>query len=566
MDPLRPSSRASVRARSPGSGADSDSDASPSRRVRPRTAHPGTGPAGFPPPRSAAGESAASTDANSPTRPPRAAVPLHRSPHSAHPAAPSAADTAASSSAGPGTGSPAREAPGLSAWALEAPGRLEQELAALGLQGPPSRAHFLALVLLAAQRPDLESRIQKATTALSLHQGTGPEVEAVLRPLWLTLQLVGPAGARVIEHILNPAGVIENDGASSDDEAPGLDDDPGSLEEDLERLGAPLGHQIQAWLGDAARAATADPHVFDDEEGAPAFARMLERLQQEVLPEATPAARNRVEAQVKAAIMAMARDTALRGEVFLISQTALGDCRDNLLEGFSKVMLAVRNRQMLAAVRSGRMDEGKLHLWTGQQFRLALLETATGQLIGQLQQQGADLPPWDRDRLQSDPLETLADAKAQLKRPLGLPQDTIENLTSNDMSVLQPQHIEALRTQVLQQAADPQSFQNFLLEHDTWRTCMQALHPAIFQPLVAARDADPFHDMDPPDDLESPAAFAYAQAGRKVYEDWQASVQQALASLAEQAGGALPPPPPPRPPQDPGSSSGAAKPEPAPPG
>ncbi|WP_157836636.1 hypothetical protein [Paracidovorax oryzae] len=110
-------------------------------------------------------------------------------------------------------------------------------------------------------------------------------------------------------------------------------------------------------------------------------------------------------------------------------------------------------------------------------------------------------------------------------------------------------HIEALRVDVLRQASDPHGYRAFILRHDTWCTCMQVLHPAIFQPLEAARDANPFHELDIPDDSDSPATDAYAEAGRQVYERWQASVQHALEALADNMPGPGP--------QDPGTSSGA---------
>ncbi|MBF9266124.1 hypothetical protein I4I83_18090, partial [Acidovorax cattleyae] len=231
--------------------------------------------------------------------------------------------------------------------------------------------------------------------------------------------------------------------------------------------------------------------------------------------------------------------------------TALGSCQDNVLEGFSKVMLSVRKLQLVMAARRGLLNEAQLHQWTSQQFRLALLETAVGHLISEMLQR-TGMTPWERDKLRKDPMETLAHAKSALRQALELPKDTVQHLTSVEMSVLDPEHLEALKTQVQQQAADPQAYRAFILQHDTWRTCMQVLHPSVFRPLEAARDADPFHELDIPEDSESPAAYAYAEAGRQVYERWQASVQRALEGLADQARYT-----PPRPqPQDPGPSSG----------
>lgn len=537
--PTQPTGHVSPRARSPRHDSDSGSDASPTRRVRARTTEAGSSLAGRLPARQAA--AAPSAEAGPSSRPPRAAVPLP-------PAQPSGGAWTST-----GAGSPPQAAPARAEAAPQAPESLRQELAALGIQGPPSRAQFVPLVMAAVVRPDLEPRIHQAAAALLAHQeGTGHDVGEALRSLWLFLQLGSPAAARVIERILFPAGAPEaGRTSSSDNEASGSDEDDRGLEGDLAHLGAPLGSQFQTWLGDTARTSAMDLHAFDEEEAAPAFARMLERLHQEALPELSATARREMENQVKVAFTAMAQDAELRNEVFLIAQTALGSCQDNVLEGFSKVMLAVRKIQLVMAARRGLLNEAKLHQWTSQQFRLALLETAVGHLISEMMQR-TDMSPWERDKLRKDPLETLAHAKSALRHALELPKDTVQHLTSAEMSVLGQEHLEALKVRVQQQAADPQAYREFILQHDTWRTCMQVLHPEIFQPLEAARDADPFHDQDIPEDPESPAAYAYAEAGRQVYERWQVSVQRALETLA---GHAWPVPPQPGP-QDPGPSAG----------
>ncbi|MFD2300974.1 NEL-type E3 ubiquitin ligase domain-containing protein [Paracidovorax citrulli] len=541
--PTRPPGQASPRARSPRH--DSDTDASPTRRVRARTTQAGSSLAGRLPARQ--GAAAPSVEAGPSSRQPRTAVPPPRAP------APTQPSGSAGASTSTGAGGAPQATPARTDAAPQAAESLRQELAALGIQGPPSRAQFVPLVMAAVARPDLEPRIHQAAAALLAHQeGTGHDVGEALRSLWLFLQLGSPAAARVIERILVPGGAPEAGRApSSDSEATGSDEDDRGLEGDLAHLGAPLGSQFQAWLGDAARTSAVDLHAFDEEEASPAFARMLERLHQEALPELSATARREMEAQVKVAFAAMAQDAELRNEVFLIAQTALGSCQDNVLEGFSKVMLAVRKLQLVMAARRGLLNEAKLHQWTSQQFRLALLETAVGHLISEMLQR-TDMPSWERDKLRRDPLETLAHAKSALRRALELPKDTVQHLTSVEMSVLGPEHLEALKARVQQQAADPQAYRAFILQHDTWRTCMQVLHPEIFQPLEAARDADPFHELDIPQDSESPAAYAYAEAGRQVYERWQASVQHALETLADHAW-----PVPPQPgPQAPGPSAG----------
>ncbi|GKS93553.1 NEL-type E3 ubiquitin ligase domain-containing protein [Acidovorax sp. SUPP2825] len=440
---------------------------------------------------------------------------------------------------------------------LETPEHLQHALGELGIHGPLASSQLFDLVALAVQRPDLENHIQQMAAALSTRQGVRAEIKTGLEALWQQHRHSHPAAARVIELVMNPVGTFVTTAPSLEegDDASDLEVDldayletqrdeeldEGDVEGDLERLKAPLGHQIRTWMGSGmAQAATADPHAFDDEPQAPAFARVLERLHDEAYPGFSPAAQQQLASQVRTTILAIARDPDLRSEVYLISQTALGDCRDNLLDGFSKVMLAVRNRQMVLAVRAGKINEAQLNGLMGQQFRLSLLETATNRLIHQMKQR-TDLPPWKAKWLQADPLETLAHAKAALKRPLQLPQDTAQDLTNLDFSALDPKDIAALHSEVLAQAADPQAYPAFLMHHETWRVGIQELHQATFQPLEDARDNHPFLQLPWPDDHESPAAFEYSRQAREIYSEWEASVNTHLQALAAQAGGAMPP-------------------------
>lgn len=440
---------------------------------------------------------------------------------------------------------------------------LQQDLARLGIHGAPNPSQFEQLVEAAAKHPELEEHIQEVASDLALLLSTPRSLEERLRPLWLAHREQNPAAARVIEHILNAAIHAEQE----EDEGVEMLD----LDGDVRALGAPLGQQIRAWLGKGTQ-------LFDDEPQAPAFARMLERLREEALPGLPPTAATRMRTQIRDAVLAMARNIDLRGEIFLVAQTALGDCRDNLLEGFSKVMLAVRKHEVAQAVRQGRMNEAQLNAWAGQEFRLSILETAVTRFIDQ-QKVDPDLPPWRQAWLEKDPMETLVHAKAALREALDLPPDTtplqtdIDNdetpdqppdteqrLTGIDNSVLEKDTIAALQAEVLAEAADPQAYRNFLLKHETWRTGIQELHGKTFKKLEEDRDNHEFHDEAPPDDLESPAAFAYAAKANEIYTAWQSAVQDRLRILADGATGALPPSsslPPPDILEDPGPSQRA---------
>lgn len=548
MDPLRPPNRTRPREHSPEMG-DHTGAPSPARHVRARTAGPGA--IGTPPlsPRRPSGDRHA---AGTSTLPPRTAVP----PHAMRPSMPG--------SALPGSPPPALSAPespecDLETWDIEDPERLQEELAALGIHGPLDPSQLLALVDLAVQRPEDEDRLRQAAAALVAHRGAGRAMADRLEPLWRQHCESHPAAARVIETALGPVGTFAAVGPAPDGsgDAAALEADfeaylqteleedleDGDVEVDVERLEKPLGQQIHAWLGNAGsmgHAIAAHFQAFDDDPQARAFARLLERLHQEALPTFSRAAQHQLIEQVRTAAMMMVRDPGLCLSVFLIAQTALGDCRDNLLDGLSKVMLAVRSHQMVLGVRMGKIDESKAHHLTGQRFRLSLLETATNRFIGQ-QKERADFPPWKKNWLEKDAVETMVHAKAALKTGLNLPQDTAQDLTSLDFSVLEPADIAALQAEVLEQAADPQAYRQFLLNDAPWRDSMRALHRTTFDAIDAVRDDNPYYELLPPRDSTSPAAFAHAEAGNKIYAAWQSAVDQQLEALAARASGALPP-------------------------
>lgn len=568
MDPLRPSGRVRPREHSPETGTAS------SRSVRARTAGPGQGHGESPPlsPRRTA-EGAPAARLPSSSLPPRAAAPQPlRAPLPGLSLPQSASEhawqeTAASSPSSQASSGPESPRSDDDTSSIGSSEHLLEELGALGIHGPLGPSQLLDLVALSTQRPDMEDRIRQAAAALTeRHMERSLKME--LETLWRQHRHSHPVAARVIELVMDPesaamsaalslegangapdpdteleAGVdatAENPRKDPLDDGDGDAGLEGGLDGDVKLLEAPLGDQIQAWMGQASLRVVPDLHAFDDEPQAPAFARMLERLRDEALPDFSPAATALLQRQVSTALLAMARDANLRHEVYLVSQTALGDCRDNLLEGFSKVMLVVRNWQMVQGVRAGKINEAQLNGLTGQQFRLSLLETATNRLMQQLKQ-SPDLPPWKAKWLEQDPLETMAHAKAALKAALQLPPETVQDLSDLWLSALNPDDIAALHSEVLAQASDPQTYPAFLMQHETWRAGMQELHKATFESLETARDNDPFHQLPYPADHQSPAAFEYARQASEVYSAWEASVDAHLQPLAARAGGAMPP-------------------------
>jgi len=467
---------------------------------------------------------------------PRTAVPLHAM-------RPSAPGTTIPNSPEQALSEPESPASEFAAWDIENPERLQEDLAAMGIHGPLDRSQLFALVDLAVQHPDWEDRLRQAAAALVTHQGAGRALADQLEPLWRQHAQSHPAAARVIETALAPVGAFAAMGPSPEgsDELVDLEADldaylqteleddleDGDVEGDVERLEQPLGQQVQTWLGHAGNSVAAHFQVFDDEPQARAFARLLERLGQEALPTFSPTAQGQLREQVRTTILMMARDPALCESVFLVAQTALGDCRDNLLDGLSKVMLTVRSHQMVLGVKMGKIDEAKANHLTGQRFRLSLLETATNRFIGR-QKDRADLPPWKKNWLEKDSVETMVHAKAALKKSLNLPQDTAQDLTNLDCSVLEPPDIAALIAEVLEQAADPQAYRQFLLNDVPWRNSMQALHKDVFGPIDAVRDDDPYYELLPPSASESPEAFAHAEAGKIIYAAWELAVNEQL--------------------------------------
>lgn len=240
--------------------------------------------------------------------------------------------------------------------------------------------------------------------------------------------------------------------------------------------------------------------AFDGEENAPAFAHLLERrlpstpaLQKAHGPGATLLQEG---AQV---IRAIARDGPLRARVLAMAENALGSCGDNVAEGFSAIVLAVRNHQMAQAVQEGRIDAAGLDGWARQQFRLGALETAVHHFIHQaLETPG--IPEEMERQLRREPLETMLHAKVSLKALLVLPGSVPSEMTYATQSVLTPGDLSALAAGVMDAEGDDRQLTAYLLSNETWRVGMRHLHREPFAALEAAFDEDPFHDRDLPRD------------------------------------------------------------------
>lgn len=352
MDPLRHSGRVRPREHSP------EPRTTPERRVIARTTGPGQGH-GESPPLSPRRTTEATHEAGpSSSLPPRTAVPRPlRTPAPgiasqqsvdgrASPDADLAAEARVSRPTPQAALDPVSPRSDDDAPSIDSPEQLLQELGALGIPGPLRPAQLLDLVALSAQRPDLEDRIRNVAAALTgqkFERGFKTELET----LWRQHRHSHPVAAHLIEMIMSPESVTVTTAASPEHgneesdfdtdleadldahvgnqrEVP-LDDSDGEagleggLDGDVKLLEAPLGDQIQAWMGNAAVRVAPDLHAFDDEPRAPAFARMLERLRDETLPEFSPTAMALLSRQVGTVLLAVARDATLRDQVYLVS-------------------------------------------------------------------------------------------------------------------------------------------------------------------------------------------------------------------------------------------------------
>ena len=400
---------------------------------------------------------------------------------------------------------------------LQLPGLPDTVLAAFGIRGEPQAAHLFLLVDQVAQHPELELNILRAAGDLLVELD---DMSELLDGFESRYPHADPVTERVIEQLMTQIEVFGD--IDSDQENDAID----GLEADLAQQNAPLGNEIQAWLRGTGTH-IGSTHAFDDDENAPSFARMLSRLREEN-QEGTSATAERMATQVSSVIRAIAGDAGLRAQVFSIAETALGSCGDNLAEGFSNVLLAVRNHQMAQDVESGQVNAAQLNRWAGQQFRLSRLEDAVNRFITQ-QLQRPDLPAGQRNALTREPLETMVHAKVALRDRLDLPDSTVSAMRFRGCSVLGQKELHRLEQEVAK--ADRATHDEFLLGNPTWRAGMKALHAPVFEQLGRDRDADPFFDLDVPPDTDLEGQVRYAELAREVEAKWKRLEDELLRRL-----------------------------------
>ena len=163
----------------------------------------------------------------------------------------------------------------------------------------------------------------------------------------------------------------------------------GSVEEDLAAQRDLLGEQINKWMAAAGQPPLHNAGAFDHEEGAKAFARVLNRRMDSAMgqPRAEKAkilqdgvniiravAQERPEAEQADGENDDVDLQPIRPRVFSMATATLGSCVDNVSEGFSNMVAMVANHQMACDVKAGRIDQPALAAWSGQQFRLDALE------------------------------------------------------------------------------------------------------------------------------------------------------------------------------------------------
>ena len=391
-------------------------------------------------------------------------------------------------------------------------------LAHFGIHGRPQEADVIRLLETLTEHtpPVAEDLVLRACEEMLVQIGRTEELLQALDIRFSRSPTMSRAINRLMDHILSMEEFSDVSSSHSADESDGLQDD-------LEQQAAPLSDELRRWNPSLA---TAD---FDNEPNARPFARMLSRLLQQRDEGSSSSAAEQLTMQVSSVIRAIASDPELRAEVFLIAETALGSCTDNLAEGFSNVLLAVNNHQMRQAVERGDVSEAQLHRWAGQQLRLSLLEGAVNRFIADtLARPG--ISRTQRENLQQEPLETMVHAKVALRERLDLPESTMSSMTFRTCSVLTQAHLDALAKEVEAASADPQTRNAYLLGNATWRAGMRAAHPEPFAALARERDEDPFHDLDVPSTVEGQAE--YAALARDVEAKWARREDELLLSLA----------------------------------
>jgi C-terminal novel E3 ligase, LRR-interacting len=344
----------------------------------------------------------------------------------------------------------------------------------------------------------------------------------------------------------------------------------GSVADDIGSNSKPLGVQMNAWLREAGEPQLKNAKAFDGEENAASFARLLERrMPAASFSNATITSRYTLAKEGAMVMQAIAEDPDLRGRVFAMAENALGTCGDNVAEGFSTIVLAVRNHQMAEAVRDGRVGSAELNRWGLQQFAQDALEKEVNDFIERSEAQMEDMrktlesalraasfPDSLIEQVTQDPrthqsklratimalgnpvpevesalhdilalqiknyglreerVEAMLHAKVALGEMLGLPDSTPKGMLFEHSSKLTGRDLKSIGTAVLAAQADPSSVKEFLVSNDIWLAGMKQLHAEEFEALERQFDDDPFHDMDLPRDGDEHVAeqMAYVEA------------------------------------------------------
>ncbi|QUP54014.1 type III effector protein [Ralstonia syzygii] len=252
--------------------------------------------------------------------------------------------------------------------------------------------------------------------------------------------------------------------------------------EDVGRQRQPLGAELKGWLKLAGAKSLPDAKAFDNEAYADAFARLLHRRRPwSLLP--FVARWDPVVVDGAKVIHAIAKDAALRKDVFAAADTALGSCGDNVAEGFSNIVTMVDSHQLVERVCAGEMDQPKLESWVRQRYRLDSLVTEVNRLVERSRnREGRDATMIDL-QLAAEPVETLLHAKVALKKELDLPKNIPSRMQYRRVSALKKGDLGALAETVRTKEANPVDLARYLLSNDAWRTAMQALHSAAFTEL-----------------------------------------------------------------------------------
>lgn len=289
--------------------------------------------------------------------------------------------------------------------------------------------------------------------------------------------------------------------------------------DDIAQQQRPLGHEIGAWLKEAGAPPLPNAHAFDAEENARAFARVLARRMPSKLAQILAGGNHPALADGVMVIHAVAQDQKLRANVFELAIAALGSCGDNLAHGFSNIVLAVRNHQMMEDVKAGRIDQPELESRILPLVRHDMLEAEVHQFIaGQLADR--KVPNRTRERLTNEPLETMLHAKVALKTALDLPDGGPSQMEHERVSVLTTGDLAKILANVQTKANDPVTVARWMLANSLWRTGMQHLHAAEFAAIESRfkKERDALRDLDPlsHDNEDFDAQHDFASQAREI--------------------------------------------------